>query len=158
MLFRSTDEGDISDYLGIRIIKHKNGSIELTQPALIQQVVELLGICYKFKIHKTPVVHHGLLHSDVEGPGRKQYWHYCSGIGMLNNLAMSTRPDIAFATHQCVCFCTDPKLSHEQAVKCICCYLAGTPNKGLLFTPDPTQALHCFVDADFAGLWNVGDS
>jgi hypothetical protein len=71
---------------------------------------------------------------------------------------MSTRLDIAFATHQCACFCTDSKLSHEQAVKRICCYLAGTPDKGLLFTPDPTQSLHCFMDADFAGLWNVGDS
>ena len=156
--FVLTDEGDISDYLGIRIIKHKNGSIELTQPALIRRVVELLGIRDESKIHETPVVHHGLLHSDVEGPARKQHWHYRSAIGMLNYLAMSTRPDIAFATHQCARFCTDPKLSHEQAVKRICRYLAGTPDKGLLFTPDPTQSLHCFVDADFAGLWNVGDS
>ena len=37
-------------------------------------------------------------------------------------------------------------------------YLAGTPDKGLLITPDPTQSLYCFVDADFADLWNIGDS
>jgi hypothetical protein len=35
-----TDKGDISNYLGIQITKHKNGSIELTQPAVIRQVVE----------------------------------------------------------------------------------------------------------------------
>ena len=118
--FVLTDEGDISYFLGIQVTKHKNCSIELTQPTLIWQVVELLGICHKSKIHKTPVVQQGLLHSDFEGPGCKQHWHYHSAIVMLNYLAMSTCLDIAFATHQCACFCTDPKLSHEQAVKCIC--------------------------------------
>ena len=28
----------------------------------------------------------------------------------------------------------------------------------MIFFPDLTQSLHCFVDADFAGLWNVGDA
>ena len=118
--FVLTDEGDISYFPGIQVTKHKNGCIELTQPTLIWQVVELLGICHKSKIHKTPVVQQGLLHSDFEGPGCKQHWHYHSANVMLNYLAMSTCLDIAFATHQCACFCTNPKLSHEQAVKCIC--------------------------------------
>ena len=42
--FDLTGKGDVSDYLGIQITKHKNGCIEQTQPALIQQVVDLLGI------------------------------------------------------------------------------------------------------------------
>lgn len=49
-------------------------------------------------------------------------------------------------------------LSHEHAVKHLCQYLAGNSDKGLLFTPDPNQSLHCYVYADFAGLWNVGNS
>jgi hypothetical protein len=28
----------------------------------------------------------------------------------------------------------------------------------MIFFPDLTQSLHCIVDADFAGLWNVGDA
>jgi hypothetical protein len=159
--FILTDDGAItavSDYLGIRITKHGNGSISLTQPAIIQRVLDLLCITPDSKTHATPVITKGLLHSDLDGPPRKQQWHYRAAIGMLNYISSSTRPDIAFATHQCARFCNNPMLSHEQAVKRICRYLAGTKDKGILFTPDPTQSLHCYVDADFAGLWNVGDS
>ena len=73
---------------------------------------------------------------------------------MLNYLAMPTHLDIAFAIHQSACFCADPKVSHDQAVKCICHYLARTPDKDLFFTPDPKQSLNYFVDDDFANLMN----
>jgi hypothetical protein len=35
--------------------------------------------------------------------------------------------------------------------------LKGTRDKGLVFTPDEEMKLDCYVDADFAGLWNVED-
>ena len=117
--FILTDEGDVTDYLGIRVSKHSDGTIHLTQPALIQRVLDLLGIRDGSKTHVTPVIHKGLLHSDINGPPRKQPWNYRSAIGILNYIAASTRPDTSFAVHQCARFCLDPKLSHEQAVKCI---------------------------------------
>ena len=30
--------------------------------------------------------------------------------------------------------------------------------KGIIFTPDPTKGLECFVDADFAGSWHKADA
>ena len=156
--FVLTDEGNVSDYLGIRMIKHSDGRIELTQPALIQQIIDLLGIRSGSKVHFSPVIHKGLLHKDVDGPVRKQTWNYRSAIGMLNYLAASTRPDIAFVTHQCARFCNTPKLSHEQAVKRIACYLLHTPTNSIIYTPDHAKSVHCYVDADFAGLWNYGDA
>ena len=74
--FVLTDEGDVSDYLGIRIIKHSDGRIELTQPALIQQIIDLLGIRSGSKVHFSPVINKGLLHKDTDGPVRKQTWNY----------------------------------------------------------------------------------
>ena len=68
--FILTDEGNVSDYLGIHISKHPNGTIHLTQPALIQRILDLLGIRAGSKTHLTPVIHKGLLHSDIEGPLR----------------------------------------------------------------------------------------
>jgi hypothetical protein len=150
--FILTDEGDVADYLGIRVSKHSDGTIHLTQPALIQRVLDLLCIQDGSKTHVTPVIHKGLLHSDVDGPPRKQPWNYRSAIGILNYIAASTRPDTLFAVHQCDRFCLDPKLSHEQAVKRIARYLAGTADKGIIYRPDVSQSLHCYIDADFTGL------
>ena len=109
--FVLTDEDNVPDYLGICIIKQSDGRIELTQPALIQQIIDLLGICSGSKVHFSPVIHKGLLHKDDDGPAHKQTWKYQSSIGMLSYLVASTRPDIAFATHQCAFF-----LQYTQAV------------------------------------------
>ena len=70
---------------------------------------------------------------------------------MLNYLSACTRPDLLFAVHQCARFSSNPKLSHERALKRIIRYLKGTKDKGIILTPDESRGLECFVDADFAG-------
>ena len=50
-------------------------------------------------------------------------------------------------------FCNTPKLSCEQAIKCICHYLCSTRNKGLFFLPDLHAGFTCHVDATWAGHW-----
>ena len=57
------------------------------------------------------------------------------------------------AVQQCARFCNDPKLEHEQAVKRIARYLLKTKDKGLIFRPDKSLGLECYVDADWAGTW-----
>ena len=69
---------------------------------------------------------------------------------MLNYLAASTRPDCLFAVHQCARFSTNPKLSHERAVKRIVRYLKGTRDQGLILQPNTSKGVECYVDADFA--------
>jgi hypothetical protein len=41
-LFAVQDEGDLSDYLGVKVQKHPDGSIEFTQPQLIDSILEYL--------------------------------------------------------------------------------------------------------------------
>ena len=79
-------------------------------------------------------------------------------IGMLNYLEKTTRPEIAFAVHQCARFCENPRLSHERAVHRIARYLVGPKNKGLLFKPDSSIGIQCHVDADFSGCWSKDES
>ena len=67
-------------------------------------------------------------------------------------------PDITFAVQQCARFCNDPKASHEEAVKHICCYLLKTQDKGLFLKPDKSRGLECYVDADQAGSWTKRSS
>ena len=67
-------------------------------------------------------------------------------------LANSTRPDIAYATHQCARFSEEPKESHYKAVQYIIRYLHGSKHKGLQLTADPkAEQIDCWVDADFSG-------
>ena len=87
----------------------------------------------------------------------KANWEYINVIGMLGYLQGTTHPDISMKVHQCARFNIDPKLSHERAVTRIGRYLLDTKDKGLIFKPDFSKGLECFVDADFAGGWKDSD-
>jgi hypothetical protein len=77
---------------------------------------------------------------------------------MLTYLQGNTRPEISMAVHQTARFCNNPMLSHEQAIKRIGRYLLQSSNRGIIYKPDPTKGLECYVDADFAGGWTQADA
>jgi hypothetical protein len=77
---------------------------------------------------------------------------YRSITGKLNFLEKSTRPDIAYAVHQCARFTASPKESHASTVKRIARYLLGTRNLDLTYCP-LDHSIHCWADADFVGSW-----
>jgi len=72
-------------------------------------------------------------------------------------LEKSTRPDIAYAVHQCARFSVEPKVEHANALKWLGRYLFGTRDKGLILRPS-SDTLDVYVDADFAGNWNFEDA
>ena len=118
----------------------------MTQPALINRILKALDLDgKKVKMHDTPV--NTVLLKDDEGKTRLHDWNYRSIIGMMMFVATSTRPDIAFAVHQCAKFNTNPKRCHEEAVKSIGRYLRRTAHQGLNLKSDGTQRLDCYVDA-----------
>ena len=106
---------------------------------------------------KTPAIKE-TLGADVNGEPAEEQWNYRSIVGMLLYLASNSRPDIAFAVHQCARFSHCPKVSHEGAIKKICRYLKGTATEGIVFTPSKEFAIDCYVDSDFAGLYGSEDS
>jgi hypothetical protein len=71
---------------------------------------------------KTPALKTVLIRKDADGKDFDNSFHYRSVIGKLNYLEKSTRPDIAYAVHQCARFSSCPKQSHAEAVKYICRY------------------------------------
>jgi hypothetical protein len=156
--FDFTDDGSLETYLGVDVKRHKDGRIELTQTHLIQRLLDVIGIDpMTVNPRPTPAIK-PLLFKDIEGLARKYQWNYRQAVGMLNYLTGTSRPDLAMATHQAARFCIDPKLSHERAIQRIGKYLVGTKDKGIIFKPDKTKGIECFVDADFAGAWNQADS
>ena len=81
------------------------------------------------------------------------HFDYRSVTGKLNYLEKSTRADIAFATHQCARFSSDPRESHGKAVKWLGRYLAETKDRCMILKPDLEHSFDCYVDADFCGGW-----
>jgi len=67
-------------------------------------------------------------------------------------------PDITFTLHQCTCYTFKPTKHHCLAIKCICWYLKGTRDKGLIMKPSIHIHVNCYLDTDFAGLYNVKDA
>jgi hypothetical protein len=149
--YQIRDQGSVQDFLGIRITLYPDGKIHLQQEGLIQSILTDLSLTNS--IHKfTPSTH--VLHPDTNGLPRLEHWNYRSIIGKLNFLAQMTRPDISMAVHNCAHFSSNPTALHEQAVKRIGRYLAGTRNIGLIYTLTSTGQLDMYVDAEFAGTWH----
>ena len=144
-------------YLGIQIDHGTDGTFKLSQPFLIDRIIESIPGMKDAKIAKTPAAVDVVLTKDLSGKERTDQWNYRSVIGMLNYLVNCTQPDLAYAVHQCARFSIEPRNIHEQAVKRIVRYLLYLKRKGtvgLRFIPDRTKSLEVFVDASFAGDWN----
>jgi hypothetical protein len=151
--FNITDEGTLDEYLGVKVEQLPNGTIKLSQPQLIQQILDDLGFNGRTTTKDSPAASTVRLHRDVHGKPYTDNWHYRSIIGKLNFLEKSTRPDIAYAVHQCARFCLEPKESHATAVKRIGKYLMDNRDKGMILNPK-AHSFECYVDADFVGNWN----
>ncbi len=80
--------------------------------------------------------------------------NYQSGVGKLNYLAQTTRPDIMYAMHQIAKYSLDPRQTHGEAILCLIRYLKKTCDLGLKFKPNPDKEFECYCDADFSGNWN----
>jgi hypothetical protein len=150
-------DGGLAAYLGIRIDRREDGSMHMTQEGLINSIIEALdlpGANAKY----TPAI--DALGRCKEAAPLQASYNYRSVVGMLMYLCNSTRPDIAFAVHQCARFSHDPRAPHGVALKRIGTYLLSTRDKGLIMKPgdDTLQpTLDCYVDADFAGLFGRED-
>ena len=158
-IFKIEDQGDLSDYLGMKITAHRDGSMEWTQPNLIKSILKDLGLIDQKSQNaptsrKTPAHSTVTLTSHEEDTDHDQSkFNYRQVIGKLLYLEKSTRPDISCAVHQCARFSANPKAKHAEAVKRIGRYLLGSQEKGLIMKPN-SDGLECWVDASHASEWS----
>ena len=156
--FTIDDQGEVGDFLGIQIQKLADGSIVLTQPQLIDSILQDLHLQNGSNPKTTPAITSKVLHKDADGTEMTPEFHYRSVIGKLNFLEKSTRPDISVSVHQCARFTEHPKRCHAEAVKRIGRYLLGTRDKALIINPQAPWHFDCWVDADFSGNWRHKDA
>jgi hypothetical protein len=151
--FQLGEEGDLCDYLGIKVTKLLDGTITLTQPHLVDAILKDVNLqSARTTGHSTPALSSVLLHWDIDGAPFDDSFHYRSVIGKLNFLEKSTRLELAYAIHQCAHFCVSPRRSHGEAIKHIRRYLLSMKNQGIILKPKQ-DTFDCWVDASHAGYW-----
>ena len=75
-LFTMQDEGDISDYLGIKVSKLPNGTIKLAQPQLIDSILHDLNYAENTRSKPTPAPSSVILQRDLDGAVFDKHWDY----------------------------------------------------------------------------------
>jgi len=73
---------------------------------------------------------------------------------MLQYLQGHTRPDISFSVSQCSQYIHHHTNIRFTVLKRIRRYLLKTSEKGIILKLSSELTVDCYVDADFAGLWN----
>ena len=152
-IFEITHKDCVSYFLGVNVDNQVDGTIILSQPTLIEKILKDLGLKEDSNTLLIPAPSSLILQSHVDGTPHNENWHYRSIIGKINFLAQSTRPDIAYAVHQCARFSANPMIQHSKAIKAIGQYLAGTKTLGLICHVNQS-GIECYSDADFSGNWN----
>jgi hypothetical protein len=152
-------EGSTEGFLGVDISPtSSNGAFTLTQAGLTTRVIEALGLHAEWTGSKETPADVTALPKDQNGTPADPLVPYASVVGMLLYLSGHTRPDIAFAVHQCARYTFKPTNRHVTALKRIGRYLKGTRDKGLIMRPSRHIHVDCYPDADFAGLYNQEDA
>jgi hypothetical protein len=127
--FQMSDMGPLSFYLGIEVHQDDSG-VTLRQTAYAKRVVELAGLT-DCNPALTPMEEKLKLRRDsmMEEVDSTQYWRL---VGRLRYLA-HTRPDLAFSVGYVSRFMQRPTTEHQQAVKWIIRYVAGTLDHDLYY-------------------------
>ncbi len=144
------DQGHPADYVGLNIKKLRDSSYEFPQRALIDAIIDGVGL-KDAKVKPVPAKVSLKLHTFKDKPPFDLDFNYRSAVGKLNYQAQTTRPDIMYTTHQIAKYSSDPRQSHGKATLYLVCYLKKTRNLGLKFKPNPKKGFECYCDANFSG-------
>ena len=146
------DQGHPADYVGVNIKQSRDGTIDFTQRALIDTIIEECNVSGVYT-KPVPAKSSLILHAFESSPDFDLNFNYRSIVGKLNYLTQTTRPDIMYAVHQVAKYSSCPKKEHGEAIIYIVRYLMRTRDVGLRFKPDQSKGFENYCDADFSGNW-----
>ena len=146
---------DYAGYLGVDVKHNPDGTLLLSQTGLIDSIISDLGLSDSPCFKTTPATE--ILSHYKSSPPFDASFNYRSVLGKIMYLSSNTRCDLSFANHQCARFSIDPRTPHATALKRIGRYLLGTRTQGTIVRPTDCLSLHCYADADFAGMFSSMD-
>ena len=143
--FSLKDMGELSYFLGIKVIKTSQG-LHLSQRKYILDLLHKMDM-QEAKPAPTPMATDPKL--TLAGEKHSNMTEYRTLVGNLQYLSF-TRPDIAYAVNKLSQFMHSPTTDHWQAAKRVLRYLSGTSTFGLFYSNSNPLSLHAFSDADWA--------
>lgn len=144
--FSLKDLGNINYFLGLNVdYDRSKKEIKLHQRTFIEKVLDKFGM-RDCKTQKTPMAKTKLLPDES---GVRPPYPYQSLIGCLMFIAVSSRPDISFATSYLSQFNTKYNKTHWIAAKRVLQYLKGTLNYCITYRKSG-EYLSGYADADWA--------
>jgi hypothetical protein len=102
------DQGHPANYVGVNIKRLRDGSIELSQRALIATIIKDIDL-EDSKVKSVPAKSNEHLHAHLDNPEFALNFNYRSLIDKLNYLAQTTQPNIMYATHQLTKYSSNPR-------------------------------------------------
>ena len=147
-----TDLSKLHWLLSIKVTQNREKrTIALSQRSYLDSIIHCFGFD-NLKPVSTPMEPHIKLtnaQSPLTGAEYASIQHipYCEAIRSLMYAALGTRPDISYAISTILCFTSNPRLPHWEAVRHIYRYLIGTKDLHLTYgwTRKPLQG---YTDAD----------
>lgn len=132
--FNTKDMGESTWILGMRITRDRKArTITLDQELYVSKALEKFGFeqCRTAETPEAVGAAHQELNEHQKQPADAQ--RYMEIVGTLMYAAISTRPDIAHATHYLASHMREPLEFHMTAAERVLRYLAGTLGAGLIF-------------------------
>ncbi|GIL81147.1 hypothetical protein Vretimale_12737 [Volvox reticuliferus] len=151
-LFKVRDLGEIKVFLGMEVGRRENGDITLSQAGYVERIMNVNGLG-SVKPRGLPIAVGTRVTPATEDAAELlgDPTPYRALVGELNYLAVSTRPDLAFALSVLSRFMAKPTKAAMGMAKGVLRYVAGTRNLGLVFRRRPEEDIDGYSDSDWAG-------
>jgi hypothetical protein len=155
--YQMTDNKDSEFILGMKY-ERNNDELHLNHTLHIDKTIQRFGLA-GCKPQHTPIECERLTAQDrptsIDEINDMKDKPYRSLVGNVLYIAISTRPDIAYAVNQVSKYCENPGKRHWSAGKRILRYLKGTSTMGLTYKSNDTKynsiVLEGYCDADWGG-------
>jgi hypothetical protein len=133
---------EVLAYLGMQVTNHEE-FISLSQPGYLEKILEKSGV----GDGKSDIPYSEQLVAKDDDGELYDKTSYLELIGMLNYLAVLTRPDILYALSRCAQKCSQPTKRDYRNVMKVFKYLNNTKDFELRFKKQGSIKLTCYVDA-----------
>jgi hypothetical protein len=150
-VFDVRDLGEAAFFLGMEINHdRKAGTVKLTQKKTITDLINKYDMG-NAKTKEVPLSPTNRLSRDHGKLLDRDVYPYAELVGSLLYLSVCTRPDISQSVGVLSRYMSKPTEVHWHAAKGVLRYLAGTADKGIVFSKADSSTVSGYCDADFAG-------
>ena len=150
--FDIKDLGEIGDYLGMNVVRYRDGHFSISQPHKINKALSIMNVLNAAPA-STPLVPNKQIDNDETEAlcSEEDQERYRECVGLLLHISGSTRPDICAAIGQLCRFNREPRCNHLEALRYLMRYLRGTVKHALHLGYEDNNTLTAFCDADHGG-------